>query len=470
MKSIKLRKALLITSIVSIAVISGCLTQSESKAEYEKGEELSAGAATVFDASQNAFGLPSPTLEGKNKNVFFVGNSLFNQSWVTAPSSTTARDGLGPLFNARACDNCHTRDGRVKPQFETGDVSAGFLMRLSVPGENPHGGPLPEPVYGGQLQGSALMGVPHEGEVEISYELVSGNYADGSGYDLRKPNYKFVNLQYGEMHSEVLTSPRVGTQMIGLGLLEAIPEETLKSLADPDDKNGDGISGRINYVWDMVNDKKSPGRYGWKANVATIREQVAAAFLHDIGITSSMFPKDESTDSQPEAQSAPHGGNPELQEDNFDHISLYSASLGVPVRRNAKDPNVLKGKALFHEIGCADCHQPKFETSDHPEIPELGNMTIRPYTDLLLHDMGPGLADGRPNFEASGSEWRTAPLWGIGLINTVNNHTFFLHDGRARNLEEAILWHGGEGEESKQAFKKLAENERQFLIDFLNSL
>ncbi|MFZ6052121.1 di-heme oxidoreductase family protein [Halocola ammonii] len=457
-------------SIIAIALITGCLNDENHIGVYEEGEELSAGEATVFDASQNAFGLPVPTLKGKNKNIFFVGNSLFNQSWVTAPSSTTARDGLGPLFNARACDNCHTRDGRGKPQFETGDVSAGFLMRLSIPGESQHGGPLPHPIYGGQLQGSALMGIPHEGEVQIKYETIEGKYADGTPYELRKPTYEFVNLQYGALGPDVLTSPRVGTQMIGLGLLEAIPEDTLKSIVDPNDEDGDGISGRINYVWDSVNEKKSPGRYGWKANVPTIREQVAMAFNHDIGITSSLFPKDESTKSQPEAMNAVDGGTPELQEDNFDHITIYSASLGVPVRRNAKDPNVLKGKALFHEIGCADCHRPKFETGDHPEIPELGNKTIRPFTDLLLHDMGPGLADGRPDHQASGSEWRTAPLWGIGLISTVNNHTFFLHDGRARNLEEAILWHGGEGEKSKEAFKELTENERQFLIEFLNSL
>lgn len=465
----KTGKFIFTITIIALAIVSGCLSKTK-QARYEKGEELSAGAATVYSATQNSFGLPVPTLEGKNKNIFFVGNSLFNQSWVTAPSSTTARDGLGPLFNARACDNCHTRDGRGKPQFETGDVSDGFLMRLSIPGTDEHGAPLPEPTYGGQLQGSAIMGIDSEGEVKITYDTIRGNYADGTAYALRKPHYHFVNLNYGKLHPEVLTSPRVGTQMIGLGLLEAIPEDSLLAIADPHDSDGDGISGRINYVWDLVNNKKSPGRYGWKANVATIREQVATAFLHDIGITSELFPKDESTASQKKAQEASQGGKPELQPDSFEHVTLYSSSLAVPARRNADEPNVLKGKAIFREIGCAKCHIPKFNTGEHPEIPELGNLTIRPYTDLLIHDMGPGLSDGRQDFEASGSEWRTPPLWGIGLINTVNNHTFFLHDGRARNLEEAILWHGGEGEAARKAFLKLPKNDRQFLIDFLNSL
>lgn len=345
-----------------------------------------------------------------------------------------------------------------------------MLIRLSIPGMDVHGGPLGDPNYGRQFGGSGIPGIPGEGDVTINYLDVVGYFDDGEKYVLRKPEYQFDNLSYGNLSSSILFSPRVAQQMPGLGLLEAVDEETLLSLADELDDNKDGISGRPNYVWDYVNNKVSLGRFGWKANQPSLKQQTAGAFLGDIGITSSLFPEENLSGSQTQYSSLPNGGSPEVSDDLLNNVIYYSSTLAVPGRRNFKDPAVLKGKHLFTQINCSGCHTPKLKTGYFSSIPELSNQTIRPYTDLLLHDMGPGLADGRPDYLATGSEWRTPPLWGIGMIQTINNHTFFLHDGRARNLTEAILWHGGEAEKSKNAFKALSKSDREALIKFLESL
>jgi len=458
-------------SIVAVGFVS-CSPNQESVA-YENGEELSGGDTTVFDVSPNAFSLSARNLPGPRRTPFFVGNSFFNQNWVQAPSSTAGRDGLGPLFNTRSCSTCHSKDGR-SPGPEPGKALTTALLRLSIPGQDPHGGPNPEPIYGSQLQGQSIPTIPKEGDAFVSYTEIPGSFADGESYQLAKPTYRIENLGYGPLHQGLLTSPRVGPAIIGLGLLELISELDLLKNADPHDANGDGISGRPNYVWDNRLQKKVMGRLGWKANQPSVFQQVATAFNEDIGITSEMLPAENYTLGERAAHRAVSGGvggkSPELSKKILDAVVFYSQTLAVPARRNAKDPVVLRGKELFHQANCASCHSPVFKTSSSPDFPELSNQTIRPYSDLLLHDMGPELADNRPDFEASGTEWRTPPLWGIGLVKTVNGHTRFLHDGRARNLSEAILWHAGEAESSKQAFRTMSKTDRVALLKFLESL
>jgi CxxC motif-containing protein (DUF1111 family) len=437
--------------------------------ENPSSNPLLGGQATVFNETRNAFGQPIPALEREDELLFFVGNSFFNQNWVTAPSSTEARDGLGVYFNARSCAGCHFKDGRGRAP-EAGELGTGFLIRLSTPERNLQGAYLPDLNYGGQLQDQAIEGIAPEGQIAIHYGEIAGTFADGSPYSLRHPSYEMTNLAYGEMHPELNFSPRVANQMIGLGLLEAIPEETLLSLADTNDRDGDGISGRPNLVWDELNQELAIGRFGWKANQPTLLQQVAGAFLGDIGITTSLFPDENCSLVQTDCASAPTGGSPEISDDDLLKVVLYSSVLAVPAQRNADDPQVMQGESLFASMGCSACHIMELETGIHLQIPALSNQVIRPFTDLLLHDMGEGLADNTPDFEASGSEWRTPPLWGIGLFETVNGHTFYLHDGRARNLTEAILWHGGEAQASRDAFINLSTEDREALIAFLRSL
>lgn len=460
-----------IVLFIALAVLAACSQQVASPTpQPEPHEELSGGQATVFDTTRNAFGHPAPGLDRESELLFFVGNSFFNQNWVTAPASTTARDGLGPLFNSRSCAGCHFLDGRGRAPITADEASTGFLVRLSVPGQTLHGAPLPEPTYGGQFQTRAIADVPAEGTIRITYEELHGQFADGTPYTLRKPIYTLDNLAYGDLHPEALFSPRVANQMIGLGLLEAVPEATILALADPTDRDGDGISGRPNYVWDAYNNRMAIGRFGWKANQPTMIQQVAAAFNGDMGITSGLFLDDHCTAEQPACATAPAGGSPEISDDDLHKVVLYASALAVPARRAWSEPGVLRGKQIFTAAGCTSCHVPQLETGIHPTIPALSHQTIRPYTDLLLHDMGPDLADGRPDFAAQGSEWRTPPLWGIGLFETVNGHTTYLHDGRARTLMEAVLWHGGEAEAAKQYILELNPADRDALIAFLESL
>jgi CxxC motif-containing protein (DUF1111 family) len=443
---------------------------SEERLQPEPGEELAGGATTVFESGARAFTLSARNLAAEHESAFFVGNSFFNKNWVIAPSSTTARDGLGPTFNSRSCSGCHFKDGRGRPPLTDDEPMFSMLVRLSVPGEGLHGEPLDEPNYGGQLQNDAIPGVQIEGRVRVLWTEVPGIYADGEPYSLRAPTLEFSELAFGPLATDVLTSARVAPHMVGLGLLEALDEATILALADPDDEDGDGISGRPNYVFDPATETQALGRFGWKANQPGLREQNAGAFLGDIGITSSLHGEQNCPSSQAECTAAPSGGEPELSEDLLDDITTYTRLLAVPARRDVDDPEVLAGREQFHVLGCADCHVPNHRTASLAGFPELTDQSIWPYTDLLLHDMGEGLADGRPDFEANGEEWRTPPLWGIGLFEVVNDHTFYLHDGRARNLAEAVLWHGGEAESAKQAFIEADASDRAALIRFLESL
>ncbi|AKJ07135.1 CxxC motif-containing protein (DUF1111 family) [Archangium gephyra] len=452
---------------ISLLLLLACACGEEGP---EPGEELSGGDTTVHDTTRNAFALAARNLQGERRDAFFTGNALFNRNWVTAPASTTGLDGLGPTFNAPSCAACHFKDGRGKPPTEPDEQPLSLLFRLSIPGQDAHGEPLGDPAYGGQLQPQAILGVPAEGEVTLTRSLREGRYADGTGYSLEEPHYALANLAFGPVHPELMMSPRVAPVMVGLGLLEAIPDAALEALADPDDRDGDGISGRINHVWDVEHGETRVGRFGWKANQPSLRQQNAGAFRGDIGITSDLFPAEDCPAPQTACHDALSGGEPELEAEKLEQLTFYTRTLAVPARRDVDKPEVLRGRRLFRELGCATCHVPRHETGTVEDAPELSKQVIFPYTDLLLHDMGPELADGRPDFEATGSEWRTPPLWGIGLVETVNRHTRFLHDGRARSLEEAILWHGGEAERSRERFRNLTVNDRTALLRFLESL
>ncbi len=429
------------------------------------------GDTTRAEVSRNAFSLPAPQLTNEQRRMFEVGDSFFTQNWVTAPASTEARDGLGPTFNAQACSSCHTLDGRGAPPDPTGEEARlGLLVRLSVLGSDPvTGAPLPDPVYGGQLQDRSVVGVPAEGTLVVSYEVVVGTYGDGTAYELRSPAYEIADLAFGPLDEHVRLGPRLAPHVVGMGLLQAIPEDTIRGLADPDDADGDGISGRANTVWDAQAGAPALGRFGWKANVATIEQQTAGAFHGDIGITSALHPAENCPESQTECAAAPDGGTPELTDSRLAAVEFYVRTLAVPALRGADTDEVRAGARLFEDFGCASCHTPTHRTGSS-DIDALADQLIHPYTDLLLHDMGPGLADGRADFDAGGSEWRTPPLWGIGLAEAINGYLFLLHDGRARTFEEAILWHGGEGEAAREAFRLADAEERAQLLAFLEAM
>lgn len=416
---------------------------------------LSGGQTTIFVTNRHAYAKSAANLPVEMLRDFEFGNRLFNTNWVIAPASVDKFDGLGPLYNRVSCSACHVRDGRGRPPDSPDAPMMSMLVRLSVPGKAADGGPRPHPIYGGQLQDRAIPGVDCEGAYRVSYEEIGGAFPDGEWYSLRVPKYEISNLRYGDAGSDILYSPRVAPAVFGLGLLEAVPDETLLALADQEDTNGDGISGRVNRVWDVAQRRAVIGRFGWKANQPSLRQQAAGAFHGDIGITTSLFPGD---------------GAPELGDADLDKLEFYLRTLAVPARRDVDEPPVKRGERLFSQVGCAKCHVPKLTTRPDAALPQLSSQSIQPFTDLLLHDMGEGLADGRPDYEAGGREWRTPPLWGLGLLETVNGHTHLLHDGRARNVQEAILWHGGEAQRSRDGFTHLSKDDREALLAFLRSL
>ncbi|WP_060478099.1 di-heme oxidoreductase family protein [Pseudomonas monteilii] len=448
--------------------------------QAEPGEALSGGQATVLRNDRNAFSLPSANLSAERRLDFAVGNSFFRNPWVIAPSTTTARDGLGPLFNTTACQNCHVRDGRGHPP-EPGDSNAvGMLVRLSIP-DQPYLakvierlGVVPEPVYGTQLQDMAIPGVAPEGKVRVSYSTQTVTFKDGHTVQLRRPSLDITQLGYGPMHPDTRFSARVAPPMIGLGLLEAIPEAAILANEDPDDRNHDGIRGRANRVWDDAQGKTVVGRFGWKAGQPNVNQQNAHAFVGDMGLTSTLQPKDDCTAAQVDCLAAPNGNGEGDEKEVSDNIlrlvTFYTRNLGVPARRDVDAPHVLAGKNLFFQAGCQACHVPQFTTAANTAQAELASQVIRPYSDLLLHDMGPGLSDERTEFSTNGQDWRTPPLWGIGLTETVSGHTQFLHDGRARNLLEAVLWHGGEAQRARDHVLTFNAEQRAALLAFLNSL
>jgi len=452
------------------------------QADAPPSDEKVGGDTTVFATGKNAFSFPAANLSDAERTRFAIGNSFFKRNWVEAPASTTARDGLGPHFIARSCAGCHALDGRgAPPQIRnrvSSEQSVALLLRLSVPGQTgSHDGVVPEPVYGDQFNNAAVQGVKPEGEVVVRETPVRGRFADGTVFTLRKPAYGFRKLAHGPMHPQVMVSPRIAPQIIGMGLLEAIPEAEILSNAKAQATMPGPIKGAPNQVWDAFAGRTMVGRFGWKANVATIAHQTAGAFLGDMGITSSRFPNETCTAAQKDCLNAPRGAKgqgPEIDDKTLEDVIFYEATLAPPARRNVRDPQVLAGQNLFARAQCAVCHRPSYVTAEGPfprlTSKALSGQAIHPYTDLLLHDMGEGLADGRPDFLASGRQWKTPPLWGIGLIKDVNGHQRLLHDGRANGVLEAILWHGGEAQASRDAVLKLNAADRAALVKFVESL
>lgn len=444
--------------------------------------ERTAGEVTVFADGRNAFSFPAANITDAERTRFAIGNSFFRRNWVEAPASTQARDGLGPHFIARSCGGCHVQDGRGAPLVDAsgrgaGDQPVALLLRLSVPGTDAHGGPRPEPVYGDQFSNAATTGVKREGDIALRFSTIKGTFADGTPYTLRKPHYGFRNLQYGPLSADTMVSPRVAPQVIGVGLLEAIPDAEIEANAKAQAASGGPVRGVPNRVWDVTTGREQIGRFGWKANVATIAHQTGAAFAGDMGITSRHFPHEPCTPTQADCLAAPRGHKGEgveIDDDTFDNIVFYQAVLAPPARRNVDDPAVKRGERLFAEAGCATCHRPRYVTGtpEHAKVtsPALAGQEIWPYTDLLLHDMGPELADDRPDFLASGRQWKTPPLWGTGLIRSVNDHQRLLHDGRADGVLQAILWHGGEAEQARKRVLGMSRADRAALVKFVESL
>lgn len=446
---------------------------------YEPGEEFSGGETTTFDSTVNAFDFPAANLRAeKRTSLFLPGNALFNTDWTTPGAS--ARDGLGPYFNMKSCRGCHQRDGRGRPPLDSISPLSSMLIRVSAPGQDGQGRANALAVYGRQISNKDINNneLP-EADPRVSYNEINGTFPDGETYTLLEPVYT-MNWNYGTPGTYEY-SPRTAPQVYGLGLLAAISESDILSRADASDSDGDGISGRPNMVWDEASNQTVMGRFGWKANEPNLEQQNQGAFIGDIGITSPLFTSQDCTagnddngassiDCSAPFNSHNNAPGPEIDQTVVDVVTAYTKLISVPGRRGYTDPAVLQGKALFFEIGCESCHRQTYTTGQLTGFEEVSGQKIYPYTDLLLHDMGDGLADNRADFSASGREWRTPPLWGTGLIERVNGHNRLLHDGRARGFQEAILWHGGEAEAVKNRYMNLDRSQRQALLRFLESL
>ena len=453
--------------------------------------ELLPGGNTSVDFKPfPSFMKPAANLAETARADFHAGKALAHQPWVKAPTITDARDGLGPLYNARTCLSCHVNGGRGHMPGDRDELTVTQFLRLSLPGENRVLGVIPEPAYGDQLQSQSVSlahqlrgavdasarpddDIPAEADVHIDWQQQDFTYPDGQRVQLRKPKIEIRNLAYGPLHPKTLIGIRNAPPLLGTGLLQLIAQNDINALADANDSNGDGISGRVNQVWDFVDQKTRPGRFGLKANKPDLRHQLAAALHGDMGIANSVFPGQPCTKKQIHCRNAIHGTDENGLEINDKLLQLmidFNMNLAVPKRRQPNHPGVLQGREQFYASGCQHCHHPSYVTGRDTRYPQLSAQTIWPYSDLLLHDMGEELADHRPDYRASGTEWRTPPLWGVGLSEAVNGAKNFLHDGRARSVEEAILWHGGEAEAARHKFIQLDQSQRQALIAFVKSL
>ncbi|MGJ8529686.1 di-heme oxidoredictase family protein [Maritalea sp.] len=405
-----------------------------------------------------AFSLANKDLNSADLAKFNYGQGLFHHQWQTRSHADGTQSGLGPLFSANACAACHVRDGRGKVP-EPGHYSTSYVIAAGRP--STFHGTTSDPIYGDQIQQQSA-GAPHEGEVVVRFEETTEQLADGTTVNLRAPIFTLSNPQYGPLGKHTKLSGRLPQQLVGLGFLENTPVDELAENADPDDLNSDGISGRLNYLADGT-----VGRFGWKATAPTILDQTANAASTDMGISTPLFPAyaGDCTSEQIKCLDAslkqPANKKTELDINEARMLAHYSANLHVPVQRNVQEPDVIAGEDLFAALNCSGCHVPNIAGAQ---------TSTKAFTDLLLHDMGEGLADLRFGDQILGREWRTPPLWGLGYTKEVNGNQNYLHDGRARNLIEAIMWHDGEANKSRELFRSLSTNERQQLLSFLNSL
>ncbi len=454
---------------------------AEQLPSLDAPEARPGGATTVNARGRQAFSFPAANLDAEGLINFAAGSLIFRGDWVVGPSAIGARDGLGPHFNERSCSGCHSLDGRGAPHAAAGlqrrfmpAQPFALVFRLSVAAAE--GKTQPEPAYGSQFSNAAVKGVRPEGEVHIRYTEKPGRFADGSAYSLRQPHYRFSRLAYGPMQPQTVVSPRIAPQLPGVGLLDAITESDIEQNARNQARRTDAIKGIVSRVFDPFAGEV-PGRLGWKASTGSLQHQTASALHGDIGITSEHFPREDCTPSQTDCVGRAKAAV-EISTDTLNSVVAYQATLAVPARRNFDDLDVRRGQALFTQAQCSVCHRPAYVTGKGYS-PALSRQQIYPYTDLLLHDMGKSLADARPGWggrkpglagTANASQWRTPPLWGIGLIPEVNGHAFLLHDGRARGTLEAILWHGGEADGARRKVLLMTRSEREALVKFVNSL
>lgn len=440
---------------------------------------LSAGDFTLLKLDDQAFEQPAPVLDYRQLQRFLRGRHHFNQNWVQFPS-LGGDWGLGPTFITDRCTGCHVKGGRGDVPKGPNDAPVGLLVRLSIPGEGPHGGPKPHPSYGDQIQNQGLMGqgrdatflgerVPPEAEVYVDWETHTVTLADGEAVELRKPRLRWAKLWFGPLGEDTMLSLRLAQPVYGLGLLEAVAEETILAVAQR--QQAQGLNGRPNYVRDDIAQRSALGRFGWKANQPSIKQQIAGAFAGDLGVTSALYPEMNCPGPQVDCAAQPPGNQPELIDNDWEELEFWTQALAVPARRDVDDPRFKRGEQLFAEAKCALCHVPELKTAaKFPKLPQLANQTFRAYTDLLLHDMGEALADGRPDFQAGPRDWRTQPLWGVGLSKQISGSSALLHDGRARSVTEAILWHGGEAAAAREAFRRMPKTDREALLKFVDSI
>lgn len=470
-------------------------------ASFDPQEIKQGGDTGISISSAESYSKPSSNLTASRKGSFFIGNAFFRQPWVVAPASTDSRDGLGALFNVAACQSCHIKDGRGHAPMNADDDADSLLIRLAMPATtNEQRQQLQDsliekiahPMYGGQLQDRGIQGVPAEAKVAVQWVDKPITFADGHVETLRAPTFTLDNPGYGTFDEELMLSPRIALPMIGLGLLEQIPDEDIKKQAINPNKNSpnEGISGKFNWVMDPQTGKKALGRFGWKAGQTKLITQNQSAFNEDMGLTSNIRPHESCMPMQTACVNAVTGadeqGNDkppvEVNDEVAKFVEFYTRNLAVPHRRRADDKQVLAGKKRFYDMGCQSCHTPRYQLpkTDDDHFEQHGQV-IYPYTDLLLHDMGDDLADrtvagklpprdAQVEFLANSYEWRTPALWGIGLAKTVDPQATFLHDGRARTLMEAVLWHGGEAKKQQQQVLKLDKQGRDELNAFLKSL
>jgi len=439
---------------------------------------LSAGTFTIDRIDREAYSEPAPVLDYRQREKFLRGRHHFNQKWVVFPS-LGGDWGLGPTFIADRCSGCHVGGGRGDTPKSADQQLLSVLVRISIPGQDEHGGPKPHPNYGDQIQTQGLMGqdrdatylgerVPPEANLYLDWQETPTTFADGEKIMLRRPRLRVEKLNFGPLGAEVMYSLRIAQPTFGLGLLEAVSEADILALAEK--QKAQGVNGHPNYVWDGIGKRVALGRFGWKSNQPSIRQQIAAALHGDIGVTSPLFDKENCPPVQKDCAYQPPGNQPELVEADWDELEFWTQALAVPARRNVGDPDFKSGARLFAEAKCAACHVPEMKAGALPGLAQIQGQVFHAYTDLLLHDMGEELADGRPDFKAGPRDWRTPPLWGLGLSQTVSGSTAMLHDGRARNVIEAILWHGGEAETAREAFRNMPKADREALLKFLSSI
>ena len=439
---------------------------------------LSAGSFTSKRFDRQAFSEPSPALMHKQRHIFMVGRSVFNRQWA-AVTSLNGDWGLGPTFIADRCSACHVNTGRGSPPASSGEQLLSMLVRLSIPGTDEHGGPKPDPSYGDQFQNRSMDGrnvdlaysgtpVPNEADLFLDWEESTVTFTGGETVSLRTPKLRIENLKFGELGNGTMLSLRVAPPLVGAGFLEAVSEDTILSIAEK--QRAQNFNGRPNRVWDAVNKRMALGRFGWKANVPNLKQQIAAAALGDMGVNSNLFPEQNCPPVQTICAKQLPGNLPEIIDHEIDAVELWLQGLAVPARRDVNDSGVRRGAELFAKAQCAVCHVADLKTGKFANLPQLSDQVFHAYTDMLLHDMGDGLADGRPDFAAGPRDWRTPPLWGLGLSQTVSGSTAMLHDGRARSVSEAILWHGGEAEGSREAFRDMSRQDREALVKFVEAI